>query len=287
MGYDEYIAPLAANTPPWISQFLRENPDVRFSPIKEICFFDSKYTDERKNALLERYNTKFAVLGLGNYIRKYPISGLRLCHHYLGIRTLKDVSYRAFFDELARDGSVAGEITPSYAVLHKEAVTAMDALLNQPNYFLILRNPIDRLVSQYSFRITRPSLRVGAKFPVSAGRLEDLVWLGKTSIHNNYHITLKTFRTVVPPDRFKVMFTEHLFNPLRHQSECDSLCDFLGVSRRKGPISKTINRAPEILITARERATLAATLAETYAGVARDFAAELPENWKQDFQHCQ
>lgn len=68
----------------WISQFLRENPDVRFSPIKEICFFDSKYTDERKNALLERYNTKFAVLGLGNYIRKYPISGLRLCHHYLG-----------------------------------------------------------------------------------------------------------------------------------------------------------------------------------------------------------
>ena len=151
----------------WIGQFLRNLPDVRFSPIKEVCFFDSKYIDYREDKLLDGYKTKLAILGLGNYARKYPISGVRLCRHYLGIRTLKDVSYRAFFDELARSGSVAGEITPSYAILHEEAISMMDTLLDQPNYFFIMRNPIDRLISQYSFNIKHPEF--GLNLPLMTG----------------------------------------------------------------------------------------------------------------------
>lgn len=264
----------------WISRFLYDNPEVQFSPIKEICFFDSKHVASQRNTLLRPYNAKLALFGLGNYCLRYPFSGLQLIRHYLGVRALHDSSYRAFFDELACEGAVAGEICPSYAVLHEEAIRAMDTLLDQPNYFYIMRNPIDRLVSQYSFLIHRKDL--GLKLPERGSLLDKLLWLCETSFHSNYHLTLKSYRAVVPETRFKVMFTEHLFDPLRHEVECDSLCDFLGIGCVKAPIEKAVNRAPEISIDSYSRAILAAALTESYQSVAKDFAMQLPDNWQQD-----
>jgi len=269
----------------WICQFLRGLPDVSFSPVKEMCYFDSKHVDFRKNALRHRIHTKLALLGLGNYCRKHPLSGLRLIRHYSGVRSLKDASYRAFFDELARKGAVAGEISPSYVALHEEAIKSMDALLDQPNYFFIMRNPIDRLVSQYSFQAT---LRQKGKLqPQQGSLLDELRRLSKTSYHTNYPMTLKTYQAVLPKDRFRVMFTEHLFDPLRHQEECNGLCDYLGVSRKRTSIKRAVNRAPEILISSHCRTILAAELADSYIGVTQDFAMELPDSWQKDLRYCQ
>lgn len=226
------------------------------------------------------FNTKLAVFGLGNYTRKYPISGACLCYHYLGMRKLKDRSYRAFFDELARSGACAGEICPSYAMLDEDAVGHMDRLLDQPNVFFVMRNPVDRLLSQYSFL----SSRSGLSAPVGANLTDALSKLCDDSLYVNYTQSLTTYRAVVPRDRFKTFFTEHLFDPERMQIECDAMCDFLGVGRGTAPVDRAVNRAPEIEITTETRATLAKKLAASYA-VALELAGDdLPRTWHSDLK---
>ncbi len=262
----------------WVGHFLRDLPDVRFSPIKEICYFDSKHVKARTNALHQRINTRLAVLGLGNYTRRHPISGARLVYHYLGIRRLQDRSFRAFFDELARQGHVAGEISPSYAMLDVSAIEHMDRLLDEPNYFFIMRNPVDRLVSQYSFLTNRRGLSAPAGRDLS----EALLTLCGQSVHTDYGKSLNAFRTAVPEARFKTFFTEHLFASDRRQTECDELCDFLGVGRRKVLSKRAVNRAPEVKIEAATRTCLVKELSDAYIQVAELFGDDLPSSWRKD-----
>ncbi|MCV3273401.1 sulfotransferase [Roseobacter sinensis] len=262
----------------WIGHFLRRLPDIRFSPIKEVCYFDAKHVEARKRVISEAMNTRLAVLGLGNYTRKHPLSGLRLCYHYLGIRKLSDDSYRAFFDELARSGAVAGEISPSYAMLDEDAVRHMDALLDQPNVFFVMRNPVDRLLSQYSFLSTRP----GLKAPGGTDLTDALCTLCGQSFHVNYPRSLKTYRAVLPEDRFKTFFTEHLFDPARTQAQCDALCDYLGIGRSAVPSDRPVNRAPAVEISLETRAILAGKLAKSYSAARAIAGEDLPLSWQRD-----
>lgn len=261
----------------WIGHFLRKLPDVSFSPIKEINFFDSKFTEGREGAISARFNTRLAVLGLGNYARRRPLSGVRLWYHYAGMRGLKDKSYRAYFDELGRFG-LAGEITPSYAMLDEAAVAHMDALLDQPNYFFIMRNPVDRLLSQFSFLSSRPGLAT----PVGKDLADALHALCDRSFHTNYGRSLATYRAVVPEERFRTIFTEHLFAPDRTQAEVDGLCDFLGIGHGKAEGGKAVNRAPSVEIDAALRAELATKLAPAYSAAAAENGGDLPLSWRDD-----
>jgi hypothetical protein len=262
----------------WISLFLRSLPDICFSPIKEICYFDATHVEARKGAMLRPFNTRLAVLGLGNYARKHPISGARLCYHYFGMRKLNDHSYRAFFDELARSGTITGEISPSYAMLNESAVSHMDTLLEQPNVFFVMRNPVDRLLSQYSFLSTKP----GLTGPTGRNLTDTLRNMCDNSMHVNYPNSLKTYRSVLPQDRFKTLFTEHLFDPERRQAECDTLCDFLGVGRSTVQTDRAVNRAPKIEISTQTRTMLAKKLASSYAAAIDVAGADLPNSWHRD-----
>ncbi|MEM8630060.1 MAG: sulfotransferase [Pseudomonadota bacterium] len=263
----------------WVGHYLRRLPDVRFSPIKEINYFDSKYVEARRGAVHYRFNTKLAVLGLGNYTRKHPRSGAALSYHYLGIRRLRDASYRAYFDELARSGQTAGEISPSYAMLDEAAIDAMDRLLGGPKYFFIMRNPVDRLVSQYSFLSSRPELAL----PTGGEDLaERLLNLSQISQHTDYAKSLARYLSVVPETRFRVMFTEALFGEETSQLECDGLCDFLGVGRATVDRQTNVNRAPAVSIDKEIRRKLVGSLSEQYRFVGARYGDALPASWQSD-----
>lgn len=261
----------------WIGHFLRNLPDVSFSPIKEINFFDSKFAEGRKDAIRLKFNTRLAVLGLGNYTRRRPLSGAKLWYHYGGMRNLKDRSYRAYFDELARFGT-AGEISPSYALLDADKISHMDDLLDQPNYFFIMRNPVDRLLSQFSFLSTRPGLAT----PDGSDQSDALLALCDNSQHTNYSKSINAYTSAVPDERFRVLFSEHLFTPDRVQSECDALCDYLGVARGKAEMDKQVNRAPSVQIDTALRSQLATKLAKSYTAAKAISGGNLPESWQAD-----
>lgn len=264
----------------WVGHFLRSLPDVRFSPIKETCFFDSKYVEKRKDALLGSINTRLALLGLANYTRKYPISGAKLWIHYSGMRKMKDKSYRGYFDELARSGTIAGEISPSYAILNQNVIAQIETLLDQPNYFFIMRNPVDRLLSQFSFL----SSRRGLDAPTGKDIEDALLNLCDASMHIDYAQSLVSYGSAVPRERFRTFYTEHLFDPRRMQNECDGLCDFLGIGQKTVHGNRAVNRAPEVEISIKTRTFLVQRLIKSYNAARTYNDTDLPESWRNDLE---
>ncbi|MEM9433957.1 MAG: sulfotransferase domain-containing protein [Pseudomonadota bacterium] len=264
----------------WIGHYLRSLPDVNFSPLKEVNFFDSKYVEGRKGAILVPVNTRLAILGLGNFTRRRPISGLRLCYHYAGMRRLKDSSYRAYFDVLRQNGKVAGEICPSYAMLEADSISKMEQLLDQPNYFFIMRNPVDRLVSQYSFLQSNKRLET----PKGNSLDDALHALCAQSQYTDYARSLSAYREVIPRERFLTLFTENLFDPSQTQVQCDRLCDFLGVRTKKAPVKNEVNRAPSVVLSDEIRRGLVGKLSAVYTEVGRLYGTELPASWRSDLK---
>lgn len=263
----------------WLAHFLRELPDVRFSPLKEMNFFDSLFIEDRRDVMKRPLQTRLAVLGLGRYGLSAPLSAIRLSRHYLGVRKKNETAYGAFMRELGRNGQVAGEITPAYAGLPEAGIALMDQILDEPNVFLSLRNPVDRLVSQYSFRKVRRGVE-----PVAEGRDigETLEMLARENIYSAYGDCLARYRKLIPLGRFHVLFYERLFDPSCNQSVCDELCEFLGIRSAPARLNKEVNRAPGVEIDAGVRKRLVDTLAGEYGAVAEAFPNDLPESWERD-----
>ncbi len=263
----------------WLCHYLRRVPEVSFSPIKEICFFDSKYLPERHIKLTNRVNTRLAVLGLGKYTALRPLSGLRLWYNYLGIRRLSEASYRAYFDELARHGRIAGEITPVYSRLGKAAIRHMDEVLEKPKYFFIMRNPVDRLLSEFSFRNTRPGL---TRTPEGRDLSERLMLLADESLNLDYADCITRYESIVGPDRLMLMFTEDLFTPGRTQAMCDALCKYLGVPAVPAKPEMRVNSAPAVEISEVVRRQVALRLADQYRFAESRMGDALPDAWRAD-----
>jgi len=263
----------------WLWEYLRGLPDMAISPIKEISYFDSKFVPGREGALRNPIFTRLALRGLARRSLENPWLGSALAWHYLGIRRLNDKSYRAYFDRLARSGRVAGEISPSYTALGPDAVAQIDHIMNEPNFFFVMRNPVDRLVSEFSFRENRPRIK-GA--PEGATVEDRLRALAHQSQFSDYANVLTTFGKGVPPERFHVMFTEDLFDPAHRQRVCDDLCTFLGVAPGMVADLGEVNRAPNVTFDAALRDELANILGDQYRAVVASVSAPLPPAWISD-----
>lgn len=263
----------------WLGHYLRRQAGIRFSPLKEVRFFDAVSIPGHEHMMLGWLNTKLAVLGIGRYGVSHPLSGAILAWHYLGIRKMREQSYRAYFRELARHGHLAGEISPSYAALDVAAISRIEDLLERPKYFFIMRNPVDRLISEYSFRSTRAGVR-----PLSPGRDidESLLLLSEQSHHRAYSRTVERYEQVAGAARLHLMFTEDLFDATRTQSVCDGLCDFLGIERAPAPIGAEVNRAPELEVAPELRARLVNGMRREYELAAERFGPGLPPSWLRD-----
>ena len=136
----------------WLWEYLQSHPEVGASPIKEMHFFDSKYTAAHRGANRDFTRARVHVANLLRFTRRHPGRGARMIRHYPGLLAGSEASYRRFL-AAARDGKrIAGEITPSYTMLGADGIAAIERTLDKPRYLLILRNPADRFWSQVRFR---------------------------------------------------------------------------------------------------------------------------------------
>lgn len=263
----------------WLSLFLRNHPEVRFSPVKEVRFFDSKHVPEFQGVLRNRLNTRLAARGLARHALAHPVMGARLARHYLGIRRLEDEHYRAFFRLLARDGRLAGEISPSYAALGVDAIRRIEDLLDRPRYVYVLRNPVDRLLSETSFRASR--LGKG-RVDDEAARRDGLAERLAGSLHLDYAANVARYESVAGPARLHLMFMENLFEPGSQGAALDGLADFLGVRRLAGAPEGRVNASAPLDVPADLRRDLARALARQYRFAEARFGEGLPDAWRRD-----
>ena len=258
----------------WLARYLDEHPDIGITPFKECHYWTSKYTYHQNLAVLSFVGLKDRLPKLWSHIVAHPGDAPRLLWGMLGMSFHNDALYRSFLLTAARKAAIAGEITPSYATLPAEAIRTIDRVLDRPRYIMLLRNPIDRFVSQISHEAQRhPNVR--HEDPARLIERPGFV------LRSDYAACLGTYQAVVPEDRLLVLFYEHLFDPDRGQAECDRITRFLGVAPREAALGKRTNeRTGEA--TPVNRGQIFQALRNSYAFVARQFPEDLPDAWRRD-----
>jgi len=150
----------------WLNNVLLEHPQVFMPPINELHFFDR--LDEAKAPLRPR-QIKLA----NKAIKREEAKGSAANQDY--IRYLKQISafpkadldwYKAAYSWPVADGVRKGDITPAYLEIDEQYVRYARELLGPVKLILIVRRPLDRLLSQlrmWASRSTRDDVPMNEK----------------------------------------------------------------------------------------------------------------------------
>lgn len=260
----------------WLASFLSDRTDVAIPPFKEVHYWTSKYTRHQRNAVRSVKRLPRRELPLvSRQVRGG--GGMKLASSYLRMLAHSDAGYRDYLLACAGpDTRIVGDITPSYATLPREGFQAIEACLNGPRYIFLMRNPADRFISQIGHKWRR-SKSVIRTDPMELAKQTEF------AARSDYTRTLEVVQSVIPPERFHIGFFEHLFDPERGQSECDRICDFLGIERASAKLGEKVNQrnAPKREL---DRDQIVRELGGQYEGVRRIMGPDLPTSWAEDLQ---
>jgi len=131
--------------------YLNAHPQVFLPPIKETNYFITPFLSF--DELREDFQQSIKI-----DIKKYLNSSMSYRHHAW---VDQEEDYRSLFKHQASD-QIAGEVCPSYFFEHR-SFAEMAKLSGQTKIVLILRNPLERLFSQYKMNV-RDSREVADDF---------------------------------------------------------------------------------------------------------------------------
>lgn len=258
----------------WLAHMFDRHPEVGMCPVKETHYWTSKYVEHQRNAVRGLQAAKTRMPQLLRHCLMHPMEGPNWVLSYLGMMAHQDKSYRKFI-ELGRYGCpIAGEITPAYATLSAEALSALDACLDRPRYIFILRNPADRFISQIAHSVAwDPS--------VLTSSVSDLLARPYFAMRSTLESTFATCKTAVERERLHTLFYEDLFDPQDGQATFDAICAFLGVKTMPIDIDQVINARAKPRFSG-DRLDIVALLQSDYHFAHRQFGHALPSNWASD-----
>lgn len=254
----------------WVYDFLANHPEVQAGPVKEMHVLNSNVNCGIFTAIRELPWQRFAG-------RKWLIENLWKAYY----RANWDRYFLTYEKILASDFRATGEISTSYMTVSAETLRTVQRHFRQRNIrvvgLLVLRDPVDRIVSEMRFRKRLSKENRYAKNIEDS--LDDLAAkVISNSGDSSYQTALSTIQQVFPhEDRFVCLYEE-----LFQQSNVDSLCDRIGISRIPGQFSKKVNATPsnevvpeEVISDLRCSLDNAYVCSESYFGEAR-----LREYWR-------
>jgi len=202
---------------------LQGHRDVWMPPIKELHFLTGPVRPGRLKSIINKRDTLEAREQEG---RLRDLRNLQFIRRYVEAMETGDLSierYRSLF--APAEAKVTGDITPSYAVLDLERVSALAAELPSTKILYTLREPISRVWSQARMRERRKYLKGSAiLYDPSAFQafLDDENVLGRSA----QSVVVERWRAAFG-DRFKVMFFDDLVQT--PEQFFDELCRFVGI----------------------------------------------------------
>jgi hypothetical protein len=265
----------------WLGQYFSHHPEVGFSPLKELHYFDSVY---RRDLV----NDRFDKLML-NKLRQLTLEIADDFADYGRIQLLRCISlrlemfhdsqrYKDYFNFITnRSHKAFGEITPSYSLLNEDGFKAIRNLYPDARFIFILRDPVERYWSQIRFH---ESLVGKENFSAQDQVLAMLSnpWF---SLRTDYERTLKVLYRVVPPEDVCIIFFEKLMDHHLHRNELAKITSFLEISPIEGDLSVKINAGATLELDVESRQSIASHFAHVYDYIAEHFASELPETWRK------
>ncbi|MEO1848904.1 MAG: sulfotransferase [Psychrobacter sp.] len=177
--------------------------DVYMHGIKELHYFDTKY-DLRGRATLVDFSSRQLDREIGNLVNKDDLQLSKEYRAYLRANLIlknndiDNIDYLDLFRPCLKDYYFLGEITPEYMLLPDEGVEDMKKVLgDDTKIIIIVRNPIDRIISAYKLKSFYGTNGKSYDINVSKGIKNELElnsqWLLQQDQFNNYTDSIKRF----------------------------------------------------------------------------------------------
>ncbi len=256
----------------WLSFYLRDHPEVYFSPIKEMHFWGNRSREDNWPASMFRKKLKAREAELAAD-PDLPAKGAVALRERL--RMGSDLgAYRRFFRRRVGEAQVFGEITPAYCALEREELELIRSQYPLTKIIFLLRNPADRLWSQMRFSENFETLaELEAKV--------DGVFDNKRYRERYDYVTaMRNLRSVFPPEKLHFAFYEELFT----QEAIDRLCEFLGISPLPAQFERSRNVSVKMPLGPALRRKIVERLAPQYTYMRDVYAGDLPASWLADLQ---
>ena len=265
----------------WLGDYFASHPEVYFSPIKELHFFDAMHVPKcsgwntRMETRLQKLQTKRSKR------RRAQSMAKRQDEVYRGLlirvaMPQNHLLYREYFLTRLNGEKAFGEISPSYALLPRSGYLEILELFPSARFIFSMRNPVDRYWSalRHKYRDS-DGIDLHARF---SEELDDKRLHSRT----DYQTTLETLYGSCDPSHILVLFYEEMFGP-NARTVVKGITDFLGISFVEPDSETKVNEG----ITSRPlsldmRAEAARTFSDSYSYVAKMFKDKLPQQWLED-----
>jgi len=208
----------------WLDACLRAHSDIWLPPIKEVHFFDRYLKQDhpskkgRRNRFADQMRAQLEeTLKTGtdenfNKIRlKLLLTQLKVDPHWYG----------SIFAG-APTAKVAGEMTPSYAVLPDAGLALMKELAPDAKFIFSMRDPIERAWSQVRMLSDMPGL-------TEKGRARQMRDFDDIVARSDYVTTIRRYNEVFPNNPFLALSYEDVTE--KPEETVRAMFDFLGVDQ--------------------------------------------------------
>ncbi|MEL6451070.1 MAG: sulfotransferase [Pseudomonadota bacterium] len=273
----------------WLSRALRAHPQATLPPLKETHYFDSleqrssiwaldQMIRVRTEVRAERAQTTADAARLRLDRRVQEIDrwiGL------VGSQRRNDTRYQTLMQrQIAPHHKLVADVTPAYALLSQTTYARMAGLNGGHTRFLmILRDPLDRLLSNISMTATRRAQQGGTPAAIRDSIIADVLADHRNAERgrSDYATTLHRLEAAVPADQRLVLFFEDLFSA----KTLMRLSQFLGLDPvLSGPAEK-VNAGTPLDLNPTDCAQLLTMLRPQYEAVAARFDP-LPDRWQHN-----
>ena len=203
-------APRAGST--WLYKNLQQHPSVWVPPCKNISYFHPRFQVFRYQRF-QKFGKELLTNGDPSVRRWYRRFFLR--------PIVSDRWYVSLFPSRI----VSGEIAESYCSMARPQVAHLHGVAPTARIIFVLRNPIDRVLSQAKWGLALRRSRPVQNVPEA----DLLAYIDRPAsrLRSNYSRTLDLWSEFFPKERFLVLFYDALMtDPGNFLSD---ICSFLGV----------------------------------------------------------
>ena len=257
----------------WLYEYLRMNPEIHFSNLKEVHYFDVLNHPHDQHHLVSKVNRLHKFLDavkqkssneLSNAVNEFDkvSNEIRMYKNSDG----KHKEYKEFLFLNYKKQKLIGDITPSYCFSSKQVISEMLALANDVRFIFIMRDPIERLWSAIRMRAKQ---QTGLSFDDSCDLIVNELLSNPAHpmlTRSDYIRTLDNLESVVPHDKFLCVFYEEMFS----KKVCKKISNFLGVPYIEGE---------SLVLDEKTYNALYSMLECQYVYLREKFGESLPDSW--------
>lgn len=266
----------------WLARMLARHDDVFITPVKEIHYFDhvagltEQLSDRKRRSRYRKYHQRMWT----QWHRWREYRNQADWYRAYMKPDLNDAWYASLF--AGRGGkSVAGELTPEYALIGREGLRHMKKLAPDARIIYIMRNPVDRAWSQllHQCRVRKldaNSLAIDQFLAISAEE--------RFAALADYSRVLNDLDAEFSASHVLLEFYEDIHAD--RAAAMHRVCEFLGVGSdglRVDSLGKRYNTSQSATMPEALRVALAGQYADVVSDIQKRLG-RLPDNWQGDFK---